>query len=246
MSSLLSFFEDVIEYWPQILGGLGNTLLLSGIITITGLLGGVLVFYLSLSPSRPVRRFTEGYISFFIGTPLIVLLFLMYYGLPQWGIRLAPLTVAVIGFTLNVAAYNARYLRSAYNGIDASELEAARAQGFSNLQVFRLITLPQALRLAVPGLTNQVILNLKDSSVAFLIQYTEFFAQMQELAGRNFQYFKAYLLAGLVYLGLVSVILYAARHIERRLLPEWMSVREQVRAQKHNKGRRAYALNNPV
>jgi polar amino acid transport system permease protein len=108
---------------------------------------------------------------------------------------------------------------SAYNGIDVAELEAARAQGFGNLQVFRLITLPQVLRLAVPGLTNQVILNLKDSSVAFLIQYTEFFAQMQELASRNFQYFKVYLLTGLVYLVLVSLILVAARRLERRLLP---------------------------
>lgn len=217
MTGLLAFLRDVFEYWPQVLAGLGNTLLLSGIITVTGLLGGIVVFYLSLSPNRGVRHATEGYISFFIGTPLIVLLFLMYYGLPRWGIQLTPLMVAVIGFTLNVAAYNARYLTSAYNGIDASELEAARAQGFSDLQVFRLITLPQALRMAVPGLTNQVILNLKDSSVAFLIQYTEFFAQMQELASRNFQYFKAYLLTGLVYLALVSLLLVAARHLERRL-----------------------------
>jgi len=166
-----------------------------------------------------VRRVIEGYISFFIGTPLIVLLFLMYYGLPQWGVRLSPLTVAVIGFTMNVAAYNARYLMSAYDGIDAHELEAAHAQGFSHRQVFRLITLPQALRLAVPGLTNQAILNLKDSSVAFLIQYTEFFAQMQEMAARNFQYFKAYLGAALVYLALVWLIQLAARCLEQRLIP---------------------------
>jgi len=224
MNTLLSFFNDVVEYWPQILAGLGNTLLLAGIVTVTGLIGGILVFYLALSPHQRIRKITEGYISFFIGTPLIVLLFLMYYGLPQWGIRLSPLTVAVIGFTLNVAAYNARYLMSAYNGIIACELEAARAQGFSNLQVFRLVTLPQTLRLAVPGLTNQVILNLKDSSVAFLIQYTEFFAQIQELTARNFQYFKGYLLAGFVYLLLVSLILLAARHLERRLLPCWHSM----------------------
>lgn len=224
MNTLLSFFNDVVEYWPQILAGLGNTLLLAGIVTVTGLLGGILVFYLALSPRQRIRKITEGYISFFIGTPLIVLLFLMYYGLPQWGIRLSPLTVAVIGFTLNVAAYNARYLMSAYNGIIACELEAARAQGFSNLQVFRLVTLPQTLRLAVPGLTNQVILNLKDSSVAFLIQYTEFFAQIQELTARNFQYFKGYLLAGFVYLLLVSLILLAARQLERRLLPCWHSM----------------------
>jgi polar amino acid transport system permease protein len=230
MSGMAAFLHDVLDYWPQILAGLGNTLLLTAIITVTGLIGGILVFYLNLSPRRALRRATEAYISFFIGTPLIVLLFLMYYGLPNWGLRLSPLAVAVIGFTMNVAAYNARYLLSAYNGIDPCELEAGRAQGFTGLQVFRLITLPQTLRLAIPGLTNQVILNLKDSSVAFLIQYTEFFAQMQELSARNFQYFKAYLLTGLVYLALVSLIVVAATRIEQRLLHGRMTIRRPPRA----------------
>lgn len=81
-----------------------------------------------------------------------------------------------------------------------------------------MITLPQVLRLSIPALSNQVILNLKDSSVAFLIQYTEFFAQIQDMAIRNFQFFKAYVLAGLVYLALVSVIVLAARQLERRLI----------------------------
>lgn len=218
MNELVTFLWQVLDFAPQILTGLGNTLLLAGIITVTGLLGGIVVFYLTLSPSRLCRRLVEGYISFFIGTPLIALLFLMYYGLPQWGLRLSPLMVAVIGFTMNVAAYNARYLMTAYRGLDQNELEAARAQGFTALQVFRLITLPQVLRLSVPALSNQVILNLKDSSVAFLIQYTEFFAQVQDLAIRNFQFFKAYLMAGLVYLALVSVIVLASRWLERRVV----------------------------
>ena len=216
---MTGFFGDLLDYWPQILGGLGTTLLLAAVITVTGLVAGILIFYLALSPSARTRRFIEGYISFFIGTPLIVLLFLMYYGLPGWGLRLSPFTVAVIGFTFNIAAYNARYLMSAYNGLDASEMEAARAQGFSILQIFRLVTLPQTLRLAMPGLTNQAILNVKDSSVAFLIQYTEFFAQMQEVATRNFQYFKAYLFTAAVYLALIVMIQIVANRFERRLRP---------------------------
>lgn len=218
MSGWWSFFRDVLDYWPQILSGLGSTVLLAVAITLSGFVGGILVFYLSLSPNRPCRRMTEAYISFFIGTPLIVLLFLMYYGLPQWGVRLSPLAVALVGFTMNVSAYNARYLMTAYNGLDQGELEAARAQGFNPLQIFRLITLPQALRLSVPALTNQAILNLKDSTVAFLIQYTEFFAQVQELATRSFQYFKAYAMAGVVYLALVSVVVLAARRLEQKLV----------------------------
>ncbi len=217
MSNWGSFQRDLLEQMPLILDGLVRTLQLTAVISVTGLLMGVLVFYLTLSPQAAVKRLTQAYISFFVGMPLIVLLFLMYYGLPQWGLRPSPFVVAAVGFTLNVGAYNAAYLTTAYNGLDHSELEAARAQGFSPHQVFRFITLPQVLRLSVPALTNQVIGNLKDSSVAFLIQYTELFARIQELASTNFQFFKAYCLAALVYLALVSVIVLAARALERRV-----------------------------
>lgn len=216
MNGWLIFQSDLLEQMPLILAGLMLTLELTVIVSISGLLLGIVVFYASLNKNAMLRGFIRGYIAFFIGMPLIVLLFLMYYGLPQWGVKLSPFVVAVIGFSLNVAAYNAAYLTSAYSGLDKVELEAARAQGFSPQQIFQLITLPQVLRLSVPALTNQVIGNLKDSSVAFLIQYTEFFARMQELAATNFQFFKAYLLAALVYLALVSLIVLAARAVERR------------------------------
>lgn len=213
----MPFSRDLQEQLPLVLNGLIETLNLTVAISISGLLLGVVVFYLSTCRSALIRQVTKGYISFFIGMPLIVLLFLIYYGLPQWGVRMSPFTVAFIGFTLNVAAYNAAYLTTAFNGMDATELEAAHAQGFSDGQVFRYITLPQVLRLSVPALTNQVIGNLKDSSVAFLIQYTEFFARVQELAATNFQFFKAYLFAALVYLAIVSLIVVIARMIEKRI-----------------------------
>ena len=216
MGAWSSFTRDLLEQMPLILAGLVNTLQLAFLISVSGLLLGMVVFYLTLSKNKLVRNSINAYISFFIGMPLIVLLFLMYYGLPSWGIRLSPFTVAFIGFTFNVAAYNAAYLKTAYNGLDKSQLEAASAQGFSPLQIFQLITLPQVMRLSIPALTNQVIANLKDSSVAFLIQYTEFFARVQELAATNFQFFKAYFAAALVYLLLVSIIVLCARVVERR------------------------------
>jgi polar amino acid transport system permease protein len=217
MTSWLTFWQDLLEQMPLIVDGLFNTLLLASVISVTGLLLGIVVLYLSVSRYGWVRVAIKAYISFFIGMPLIVLLFLMYYGTPQFGINMSPFTVAVIGFTLNVAAYNAAYMTTAYNGLDPSELEAARAQGFSDLQVFRLITLPQVMRTSIPALTNQVISNIKDSSIAFLIQYTEFFARIQELASSNFQFFKAYMFAACVYLFLVSLIVLAARQIQKRL-----------------------------
>ena len=216
MNGWFSFQRDLLEQMPLILSGLVNTLQLAVSISVSGLLLGIVVFYLTLSKHKIVSHATNGYISFFIGMPLIVLLFLMYYGLPQWGVRLSPFTVAFIGFTMNVAAYNAAYLKTAYNGLDKSQLEAASSQGFKPLQIFKFIILPQVIRFSIPALTNQVISNIKDSSVAFLIQYTDFFARVQELASTNFQFFRAYMFAGIVYLALVSIVVLLARQIEKR------------------------------
>jgi len=211
------FLAELWSAWPQIVEGLGKTILLSSVVTINGLVGGVLVFYLSLSQSRIVRKVTQGYISLLIGTPLIVFLFLLYYGLPNLGVMFSPFSISVFGFFHNVSAYNARYLMTAYKGLNPAELEAAQAQGFSGLQIFRLVTAPQALRFAVPALTNQAIQNIKDSSIVFLIQYTEFFAQIQEVALHSFLFFKTYLFSAAVYLLLVSIVVLVARWIERKV-----------------------------
>ncbi|MBD0845266.1 amino acid ABC transporter permease, partial [Pectobacterium carotovorum subsp. carotovorum] len=165
-----------------------------------------------------VKKLTEMYMDFFIGTPLILILFVMYYGLPQTGINLSPFAVAVTGFTLNIGAYNAAYMTTAYNSLNKYEAEAAVVQGFSQWQIFRLMILPQVLITSVPALTNQVINNIKDSTIAFLIQYTEFFSRIQEVAATNFEFFSAYLFAVLVYLVLISFIVLLSRIIERKLL----------------------------
>jgi len=220
----LPFFADLVNYWPQIVRGLRDTILLSVTVTATGLLGGLGIFALTLSSKPVVRYLTQSYISLFIGSPLIVFLFLLYYGLPQLGVTLSPFVIAVFGFTLNVSAYNARYLTIAYKELDQAELESAGAQGFSRFQVFRLITAPQSLRMSVPALTNQAIQNVKDSSIVFLIQYIEFFAQMQEVASRTFLFFKTYLFTAFVYLLLVSVVVLIARQLERRLAIPGMGV----------------------
>jgi polar amino acid transport system permease protein len=212
------FVTDLVQQAPLIVAGLGNTLLLAGVVSVTGFALGLVVFYCAQSPRAWLRGAIGAYVSFFIGMPLVVLLFLVYYGAPQLGVRLTPFTVAALGFTLNVAAYNAAYLGTARNGLDPVEIEAAVAQGFSHWQVFRQIMLPQVLRQSVPALTNQVILNIKDSTVAFLIQYVEFFARIQELASTNFRFFEAYTLAAVVYLALVSLVVLGARALERRVV----------------------------
>lgn len=218
MPAFGTFITDLAQQAPLIAAGLGNTLLLAGVVSVSGFVLGLVVFYFAQSPRVWLRRAIGAYVSFFIGMPLVVLLFLVYYGAPHLGVRLAPFTVAAVGFTLNVAAYNAAYLATARNGLDSVEIEAAVAQGFSHWQVFRLIMVPQVLRQSIPALTNQVILNVKDSTVAFLIQYVEFFARVQELAATNFRFFEAYAFAALVYLALVSLLVFGARALERRVV----------------------------
>jgi polar amino acid transport system permease protein len=134
-----AFERDLLEQLPLILSGLEQTLKLAVLASLSGFLLGIVVFYCSISQNKFVRTAIKGYISFFIGMPLIVLLFLMYYGLPQWGIKCSPFTVAMIGFTMNIAAYNAAYLNTAFNGLDLAELEAAKAQGFSAFKIFQFI-----------------------------------------------------------------------------------------------------------
>ena len=216
-TSLSLFKNDLIESLPLIMNGLANTLLLAIVISILGLIGGIVVFYFEIRKHTIIKRFSDAYISFFIGTPLLVILFLIYYGLPQYGFGPSAFVVAVICFTFNISAYNAAYLSTAYRGLDKSELEAATAQGFSNFQVYRYIILPQTFSTSVPALTNQVIGNLKDTSIVFLIGYTDFFARMQELASSNFQFFYAYTFTAMVYVLLVSIIILIAHRMEKRL-----------------------------
>ncbi|ELB6160402.1 amino acid ABC transporter permease [Salmonella enterica] len=212
------FFNDLTEQLPLVVDGIKETCKLALIVSITGFLWGIIIFFLSLSHRPVVKAITRLYMDFFIGTPLILILFVIYYGLPQSGIHLSSFTVAVTGFILNVGAYNAAYMTTAYNALNKYETEAAVVQGLNKRQVFLWIILPQVLLSSIPALTNQVINNLKDSTIVFLIQYTEFFARIQEVAATSFKFFHAYLFAAIVYLIGVTFIVGLTRFLEHRLL----------------------------
>ncbi|WP_034918117.1 MULTISPECIES: amino acid ABC transporter permease [Erwinia] len=218
LAGWVDFFSELKEQFPLVLDGVKETLKLAVAVSVTGFFWGIIIFFLSLSPRPLIKKLTAFYMDFFIGTPLIIILFVIYYGLPQAGLFLSSFTVALVGFTLNVGAYNAAYMTTAFNSLSPSEAEAATVQGFSRWQCFRLILLPQVLITSVPALTNQIINNIKDSTIAFLIQYPEFFARIQEVASANFEFFKAYLFAALVYLAIITVVVILARTVERRLL----------------------------
>lgn len=214
----------MLEYSALVLDGLLNTLTLAASITISGLLVGLFLLFFLINKNRHIKNVAETYVSFFKGTPLIPLLFLIYYGSPALGWRISAFEAALVGFTLNIAAYNSSYLFSSYLSIDQSELESAEAMGFSKTQIYLHIILPQVLATSIPTLTSQAISNLKDTALVFLIGYTDFFARMQEIATENFQFLWVYTLVAMCYLLLTSMIILLSRELERRLI-NWNFVR---------------------
>lgn len=209
------FFHELWLEWPALVDGVKWTILLSAAITLSGLAGSVVLLFLLTQPSRFIRSLAQVYVTFFIGTPLLALLFLMYYGLPTIGMGLSPFAVAFTGFTLNISAYNARYLMGGYKAIAATELTAASALGFGRRQTYFNLILPQSFRYAAPGLISQAITNLKDSSVAFLIQFNGFLSFIQNFTAQNFLFFRGYAFAAAGYLLMVALFTLAARKLQR-------------------------------
>ena len=146
------------------------------------------------------------YVSVFRGTPLLVQLFLIYYGLPEFGVRLGPIPAALIGFSLNVGAYAAEILRGAIGAVDRGQWEAAAVIGMGPGQTLRRVILPQAARTALPPLGNSFISLVKDTSLAATIQVPELFRQAQLITARTFEVFAMYLSAAAVYWVLSTVL----------------------------------------
>jgi putative amino-acid transport system permease protein len=161
-----------------------------------------------------------GFVSFFRGTPLLVQLFLFYYGLPQVVPALTAIdgvTAAVMGLTLHFAAYMAESIRGAILGIDRSQWEAGYAVGMTRLQLMRRIVLPQAARVAAPTLLNYFIDMIKSTSLAFTLGVTEMMGATQKEAAGSFRYFEAFLVVACLYWIIVEALSLVQRRMEARL-----------------------------
>ncbi len=160
------------------------------------------------------------FISFFRGTPLLVQLFLFYYGLPQVLSFLGTIngvTATIMGLTLHFSAYMAESIRAAILGVDRSQWEAAQAVGMTQGQMMRQIILPQAARVAAPTLVNYFIDMIKGTSLAFTLGVTELMGATQKEAAGSFLYFEAFLVAAAIYWGTVEALSYGQRHLETYL-----------------------------
>lgn len=160
------------------------------------------------------------FISFFRGTPLLVQLFLFYYGLPQLLPALTNIngvTAAIIGLTLHFSAYMAESIRGAILGVDRSQWEAAQAIGMTQGQLLRRIVLPQAARTAAPTLMNYFIDMIKSTSLAFTLGVTEMMGAAQKEAAGSFLYLEAFLVVALIYWAMVELLSVGQRRMERHL-----------------------------
>ncbi|MGV0743096.1 ABC transporter permease subunit [Mycolicibacterium sp. XJ870] len=203
--------------WPLAKAALTMTIPLTIISFVIGLVIALAVALARLSPSVVLSNIARFYISIIRGTPLLVQLFIVFFALPEFGVRIDPFPAAVIAFSLNVGGYAAEIIRSAIQSIPKGQWEAAETIGLNYAGALRRIILPQAARVAVPPLSNTLISLVKDTSLASTILVTELLRQAQIVAAPTFEFFALYGTAAVYYWVICLVLSFGQSRIERRL-----------------------------
>ncbi|ENH96513.1 cystine ABC transporter permease [Gracilibacillus halophilus YIM-C55.5] len=204
-------------FWPMVEGGIKYTIPLTLISFAVGLLLALLTAVMRLSRSRIVRAPAAFYVSAIRGTPMIVQLFIVFYGLPNIGLTIEPFPSAVIAFSLNVGAYASEVIRASISSIPKGQWEAGYTVGMTNGTTLRRIILPQAARVSVPPLSNTFISLVKDTSLASLILVAELFRQAREIAARTYEFLILYIEAAFLYWIICFILTVLQELIERRL-----------------------------
>lgn len=205
------------SFWPMVLAGLRGTIPLSLASFAIGLVIALFMALLRLSPNVVLSAIARFYISVIRGTPLLVQLFVIFYGLPAVGLTIEPFPAAVIAFSLNVGGYAAEVIRAAILSVPRGQWEAAHTVGLSPAKTLTRIILPQAARVSVPPLSNTFISLVKDSSLASLILVSELFRQAQNIAAFSYEFMAVYLEAALIYWLFCLVLSFGQNALEKRL-----------------------------
>jgi len=213
----MGYFELAREAFPALLRGLGVTLELWGLTLLFGAILGVLVALARVYGNRPLYYLATGYVELIRGTPMLVQLFIIYYGLGDVGIFISPFLAAIIAFVINTAAYQAEYFRGAIQSIRGGQIEAAQALGMSRAQVIRRIVLPQALRLVIPSWSNEAIVMLKATSLAFMVTVQELLAIGKLISSRNYRSLEVFSMVAILYLIVVLFFTQLLDIIEKKI-----------------------------
>lgn len=212
--------QAMTDLFPILFKALGMTLKLSFSSALAALALAVVIALIRHFKIKILYGITGIYISFFRGTPLLVQLFLLYYGLPQVFpvfINITAFGAAVLGLSLHFSAYMAETIRGALASVDKGQTEAGLSVGMTNLQVMKRIVIPQAIRVAVPSLVNTSIDMLKSSSLAFTLGLAEIMAKTQLEAASSYRFLESYLTVSIFYWFMVAVLERVQRYLEKRL-----------------------------
>ena len=210
-------FGLVVDYLPFMIEAAWVTLKISILSTAFGLVLGLVFALLKISTIKVLVHFANLYLWIIRGTPMLVQLFLIYYGLPQVGIELTPMTAAVVALGINAAAYIAEIYRGGIMSISQGQMEAAESLGMGYFLRMRKIVLPQALRVSLPSLGNQAIMMLKDSSLASLVTVSELLMVSQRYAASNYAFIEFYIVAAACYLFMTTIFTFILTRVEKRI-----------------------------
>ncbi|HBN8668158.1 TPA: amino acid ABC transporter permease [Pseudomonas aeruginosa] len=221
LQKLLEWLANLVELlgmaWPFLLQGAMYTVLFAAVSMVLGLILGFSVAVVRVTKVPVVSQIAAVYVSAFRGTPLLVQIFVLYYGLPSVGIEFTPVTAGILALTLNVAAYLSESMRGAILGIDKGQWEAGLSVGLTWGQTLWNIITPQALRLAVPSLSNSLISLIKDTSLISVITVTELMLATKEVIAETFQPLSLYLAAAGIYWLLSALFERVQKALENRL-----------------------------
>jgi L-cystine transport system permease protein len=203
--------------WPLGRELVRGTLPLTAISFTLGLALAVLVALMRLSGNPLLSAPARAYVSVIRGTPLLLQLFIIFFGLPSFGITIAPWPSAIIGLSLNVGAYASEAVRGAILAVPRGQWEAAMTVGMGRVTTLRRVVLPQAARIAVPSLSNTLISLVKDTSLVSVVLVTELLRQAQIIAGQTFEYFTLYGIAAVYYWVVCLLLSIGQTRLETRL-----------------------------
>ena len=199
-------FRDVFAYWPFLMQGLGTTLYLSIVTMILGLAIGIAGAAARLYGGPILRGLVGTYVEVIRNTPLLVQLFIVFFGLPSIGLRLDALSAALISLTINLGAYSVEIVRAGLQAVPRSQIEAGHSLGLAGFQVFRYVVLMPALKMMFPALASQFILLMLATSIASQISVQELFHAASIIQSRTFRDFEVYSVIAVLYLSLALAL----------------------------------------
>ena len=214
----MSIFELFAQTYPRLLQGLWMTIELTLVSLLIAAVLGLLFGLLSVSRTTFLRGISRVYIDIIRGTPLIVQVFFIYFGIPSaLNMRLDAFIAGVIALSLNAGAYTAEIVRGEIQSIDKGQMEAARSLGLPYTMAMRRVVLPQAIKTMIPAIVNQCIITLKDSSLVSVIGLAELTQTGRLIIANNFESLKMWIIIGVMYFIPIMILSKVSSHIERKM-----------------------------